>query len=119
LAHGFETPLRGIFKPAGANHQVKLPAKGSFVEITPADMAGRFSLSAVKQAEDGSGWLLRGCNTSDEPIEIRISTLKPFKNAALVNLAEKPIILLNPDPKDGRIAIILNAKEIVTLWMGQ
>jgi alpha-mannosidase len=119
LARGFETPLRGVFTPADAIHQVKLPVKGSFVEITPADLTGRFNLSAVKQAEDGSGWLLRGYSTSDEPIEIRISPIKPFKNAALANLAEQPIIPLYPDPKDGRYRIILKPREIITLWLGQ
>jgi len=117
-AFAFENGLRAVFienKPGG---NTDLPGAGSFVSISPERLAGYFCLSAVKQAEDGSGWLIRGYNSSNEHLEVRLQPLKPIKQARLANLAEQKMELLAVDKKDGSINVMVKPHEIITVWMG-
>ncbi len=61
-------------------------------------------VSAVKQAEDGRGWLVRGYNITGEAIDVTLKPWKRFKKVELVNLAEEKQAALKPD-KSGRVTV--------------
>ena len=106
-AWNFETPLRAV----GAGlHDGTLPASGSFVEVSPHE----FVISAVKEAEDGKGWLVRGYNVGGEEIEIALKPWRKFKHAARLNLAEERLSALRP-ATDGQVKFAARAHEIVTI----
>jgi len=106
-AYAFETPLRAI--PA-ALHPGELAAEGSFISHTPAE----FVISAVKAAENGKGWLVRGYNFSHESIQLNLKPLRRFEHAKHVNLAEEEISPLEMSA-DGQIRIAVGGHEIVSL----
>ncbi len=106
-AHAFETPLRGV---SADLHDGTLPASGSFVEVTPST----FVVSAIKESEDRSGWIVRGINLTDEKINASIRPWKKFKKVERVNLAEQKTGSLKPAP-DGTVTVEARGKEIVTI----
>jgi alpha-mannosidase len=55
-AHAFNAPMRAV---ATAIHSGTLPAVTAFVHAEPET----FIISAVKTAEDGGGWIVRGTNS--------------------------------------------------------
>ncbi len=106
-AYAFETPLRGV---SADLHDGTLPASGSFLEVTPST----FVVSAIKELEDRSGWIVRGVNLSDEKINASIKPWTRFKKAGRVNLAEQKTGPLKPAP-DGTVTVEARGKEIVTV----
>ncbi len=106
-ASAFETPLRAI---ATGSHPGSLPPSLSFVETTP----DTFVVSAVKPAEDGRGWILRGYNITGEALSVTIKTWKSFGKVELVNLAEEKQSTLKID-QDGRVNVPVHAHAIVSL----
>jgi mannosylglycerate hydrolase len=106
-AYAFESPLRLI--PTGL-HVGTFTATGSFLMIEPAT----FVVSAVKQCENGSGWILRGYNITGETIHVSIKLWKTFTKVMQINLAEEELSILKPD-KEGRITIPVEAKKILSL----
>ncbi|HEX7619718.1 MAG TPA: glycosyl hydrolase-related protein [Anaerolineales bacterium] len=106
-AYAFETPMRLI---RTGLHPGSLPVSGSFVQVEPA----AFVVSAVKQSEDGNGWLVRGYNITGEAIRVTLKPWKQFRKVELVNLAEKKQASLKPD-KDGCIPIPVKGYEIITV----
>ena len=88
LAYAFETPLRAV---TTAIRPGELALKGSFISHTPEE----FVISAVKEAENGEGWIVRGYNTSSETIQLNLRPLLKFENVMQVNLAEEPIAALH------------------------
>jgi mannosylglycerate hydrolase len=106
-AYAFETPLRAV---TTGIHSGDLPPTGSFVETSP----DAFVVSAVKQAEDGRGWLVRGYNITGESINVSIQPWKPFTKVELVNLAEEKQSALKPD-KTGRVTFPLGGHAIVSV----
>jgi alpha-mannosidase len=106
-AYAFETPMR---LACTSLHAGTLPVSGSFVKVEPAT----FVVSAVKQNEDGSGWLVRGYNITGEAIRVILKPWKPFKKVEQVNLAEEKQTTLKPD-KDGRVIIPVRGHEIVSV----
>jgi mannosylglycerate hydrolase len=107
LAYSFETPLRAV---TSAIHPGELAAKGSFISHSPEE----FVISAVKESEDGKGWVVRGYNTSSETIQLKLNQLGKTKNALHVNLAEEPINTLNPG-EDSSIMMCVSGHEIVSI----
>ena len=107
LAYAFETPLRAV---TTGNHSGSLPPAGSFVETTPET----FVVSAVKQAEEGDGWLVRGYNITGEGINVTLKPWMPFSKVELVNLAEEKQSGLKPD-KTGRVTFPLRGHAIVSV----
>ena len=104
-AHG--TPMR----LAGTGlHDGLLPIHGSFVDAKPAE----FVISAVKQAEDGKGWIVRGYNISGEELQVSIRPWRLFKNSERVNLAEEHITELKPD-RDGEVSFPVRGHGIATV----
>jgi alpha-mannosidase len=106
-AWAFEAPLR--LATTGI-HAGSLPPSGSFVTVTPDE----FVVSAVKQAEDGKGWIVRGYNVSGAEIDIRLRPWRVFKNAARANLAEEKTDNLKPG-RDSTVTFPVRGHEIVTL----
>jgi mannosylglycerate hydrolase len=81
-----------------------------FSETSP----GTFVVSAVKQSEDGRGWLVRGYNITGEAILIMLKPWKPFKKVGLVNLAEKRQSMLESG-ESGRVTLPVGGHKIVTV----
>ena len=57
--YAFESGLRAV---GSGLHKGSIPAQGSFLEVG----ADEFVISAVKTAEDGLGWVVRGYNLGDQ-----------------------------------------------------
>lgn len=111
LAYGFVDPLRAWPAPQPAQEEPNsLPPSGSFLQIEPA----AFVLTAVKLAEDGDGWIARGCNFSDEPLQARFKPALPYGAAWRANLAERRLEEIQPGP-DGWLAVQADPWQIVTL----
>ena len=106
-AYGFSAPLRAVSTPP---HDGKLPAKGSFIQVSPPE----FILSAVKTAEDGQGWLVRGYNITAEEIPVTLQPWRRFPHAARITLAEQPLSTLAP-AADGSVTFTARGHEIVSV----
>ena len=106
-AYAFQTELRAI---ETGIHPGELQVWSSFVSSTPAE----FIISAVKTAENGQGWLVRGYNISPEPIQASLKPFRRFAHTAQVNLAEEEISTLNIED-DGSILIPVAGNEIASI----
>ncbi len=106
-AYAFEAPLRAMITGL---HAGELPAKGAFVSHSPAE----FVISALKETEDGRGWLVRGYNVTAEQIEVTLKPWRPFASAGRVDLAEEMIGALDL-AKDGSVVLPVRGHEIVTV----
>ncbi len=110
-AHAFATPMRAV---ATDGHAGALPLSVSLVEASPRE----FVISAIKQAEDGNGIVVRGYNIGEEKIDVTLRILvgereRAFSRAARVNLNEEEIAPI--ELRDGReVAFEVRGKEIVT-----
>ncbi len=108
-AHAFAAPLRAV---ATSVHGGSLPSTASFVEVTPRE----FVISAIKHAEDGQGLIIRGYNSSDQPIDVALRSHRKFKHAARVNLNEEEVAPL--ELSDGcEVKLVVKGKEIATWKM--
>ena len=106
-AYAFQASLRAV---ETAIHGGEIPASGSFVSTSPAE----FVVSAVKETEDGRGWLVRGHNSSSEPIALRVQPLRRFSRAAQVNLAEGVVAPLTV-VRNGSVTVQVGGQEIVAV----
>jgi alpha-mannosidase len=106
-AYAYQAPLRA----AGAElHPGSLPSRGYFIETAPAS----FVVSAVKQAEDGSGLIVRGYHLLDKPASVSLETWRPFRRAVRVNLAERELEEL-PLAPDGSLALLVEPHQIASV----
>jgi len=106
-AYAFEAPLRAIVTDG---HDGLLPAQGAFVEVTPAE----FMVSAIKTAEDGRGWLVRGYNLTGQDITVTLRPWRPFTRVERVNLAEEKVAELEP-AEDGTVIFPVRGYEIASI----
>ena len=106
-AYAFNSLFRAV---STGLHAGNLASNLSFVEATP----GTFVISAVKPAEVGRAWLVRGYNISNEPISVTLKPWMPFKKVVLVNLAEEKQSPLQPD-QSGWITFPVRAHQIVSV----
>ncbi len=106
-AYGFEAPLRAV---STTLHAGQLPARASFIQVEPKE----FVVSAVKIAEDGRGWLVRGYNISDRPVTVSLNTLQEMATAERVNLAEERMGTMALGADHG-VRLDLKAHEIATV----
>jgi len=106
-AHGFEMPLQAI---TTMTHLGKMAVKGSFISHSPAE----FLISAIKETDNGKGWIVRGYNTSSETIQLNLKPLRHYKRIMKVNLAEEPISALSAGD-NGSISISVSRHEIVSI----
>ncbi|MBI5934298.1 MAG: hypothetical protein HY867_11370 [Chloroflexi bacterium] len=110
-AWNFETPLRA----AGTDvHAGTLPASGSCVRVDNAS----FVVSAVKEAEDGRGWIVRGYNIGDEEIEVTITPWRRFAKAERANMAEETVTRLKVG-RGGEASVKARGHEAVTVKFSQ
>ena len=68
-------------------HPGVLPPEASFLEVEPHG----FELTAVKEAEDGAAWVVRGVNLTSEPLRVRLRTLLPLRAVYEARLDETPL----------------------------
>jgi alpha-mannosidase len=106
-AYAFNAPLRAVDTPA---HDGTLSSSGSMVEVSPRSLV----VSAVKEAEDGSGLIVRFWNSSLKPCEAVVKCWAVPSRAALCNLAEREIEALTVS-RDGSVRLPVRGREIVTL----
>lgn len=106
-AHAFAAPLRAAVSGA---HGGSLPPAGSFLEVSPET----FVVSAVKETEDGGGWLARGYNLGSEEITVALKPWRRFKKTARTNLAEEEVAKSKPG-RDGRVTLRVRGHEIASV----
>jgi len=106
-AYHFEAPLRAV---CTTNHAGILPASASFIQVSTR----MFVISAVKQAEVGRGWLVRGYNISGEELPVTLKPWRRFKRVERVNLAERKLSSLVPG-EDGSVSFSTRGHEIVSV----
>lgn len=106
-AWNFETPLRA----AGMGiHAGTLPSSGSFIHVDKAS----FVVSAVKETEDGKGWIVRGYNIGDEEIPVTITPWRKFAKAERANMAEETVSRLKVG-RGGEVTVKARGHEVVTV----
>ncbi len=106
-AYRFETPMRVV---STGLHQGSLPASAALLQVEPPE----FVISAIKPAESGVGWVVRGYNLTGEDILVTLQPWKPFDKVDLVNLAEEKIGEVQLDEK-GRLTVPARGHAIVSL----
>lgn len=106
-AYALDAPLRAAVTGL---HTGELTSSGSFIVHSPPE----FVLSAVKETEDGSGWIVRGCNLTGAPLDVSLKPLFPFVSAAITNLAEAAQAPLTP-AADGALRFPVREHGIVTV----
>ncbi len=106
-AYAFNDPLWGI--PAGI-YPGSLPSKASLVSVQPET----FAVSAIKPAQDGNGWILRGTNLLTTPIQVELSSIFPLGKVFRARLDETNLEPL-PLDEDGRVHVTVRGCEILTL----
>jgi len=82
-AHGFNSPLRVISTDA---HTGSLPEEFAFVKVSQGD----FEVTALKQAQDGAGFVLRGHETHGKAGRVKLHFDVPVQSARFASLTEVP-----------------------------
>lgn len=106
LAHTFQTTLAGQVVSTSAG-MMKTPA--SMIDVEPAC----FLVTCVKQAEDETGWIVRGVNLSDATIDLMLKPNLLATSAALVNLDESLVSELPLNPTG--VSFAVRSKQIVSV----
>jgi len=106
-AYAFETPLRAA---SAGFHPGPLPSEGALIQVEPAG----FTLSTVKKAEDGSGWVVRGYNLTGQDMLVRMMPGLAYQAAQVVNLAEEKLADLAPEA-NGAITCPVRGHQILTV----
>lgn len=106
-AWSFDVPLRVVSTHL---HRGMLPGTGSFVTVDHPS----FLVSAVKETDDGRGWLVRGYNVGDEEIEVTITPWRKFGKSVRVNMAEQTISPLEIG-RNGEITVSVHCHEVASV----
>jgi mannosylglycerate hydrolase len=106
-AYAFQAPLRSV---STSLHAGSLPAVSSLMEASPRE----FILSAIKSAEDGKAWIVRGYNLTDHPLEVKLTPWRRFTRVEVANLAEEVLDVLIP-AADGSVLLPVGGHAIVTV----
>jgi mannosylglycerate hydrolase len=109
-AMAFNAPLRAVSRSRGNGGSNSLPASGSFLQVDPP----AFTISAVKQAEDGRGWIVRGYNLGDETIQVSLQPWRAFLQVEQVRMDETFLGSL-PVEADGSAHFFARGHEIISL----
>jgi alpha-mannosidase len=105
-AHRFAVPPRAVFVAEGKG---QLSPSGSLLSVRPES----FILSALKEAEDGQGLVVRLYNIADGPAEGEVRFEDAWQAVERTNLNEEP---LGPaEVRDGWVRLSLRPNEIATL----
>jgi alpha-mannosidase len=105
--YAFASPLSTV---STGPHKGELPLETGIVAVEPAN----FVITAVKAAEEGTGWIVRGYSVAGEPILVRLQPWRPFSRAARVRLDEEPLEALQVG-SDGQVELPVRPWEIVTV----
>lgn len=108
LAQSFQTDLNAYVAPCHDGH---LEETAQMVSVMPPE----FMITALKEAENEAGWILRGVNLSDETKELRIKPNLFYQSVELVNLDES-FIAEAPVNQVGEVELPVGAHKIVTLF---
>ncbi len=101
-------PLEPVQAGAGRGD---LPQRQGFLKIAPDTI----QISAYKQAENGTGWVLRLYNPCKETVSCAVTVPKTIVRATQVTLEELPMAELGMD--EGNIALDMAPKKIVTVLL--
>lgn len=71
-------------------------------------------LTALKPPQNGKGWILRLLNPTNERVEVSVTPNRRAKYVRLANLAEEPLLIIEPDA-NGTIHLTIEAQKLVTL----
>src|SRR6201999_4554347 len=82
-AHSFNSPLRVV---ATDEHEGSLPASNSFMTVD-----GNFEITALKKAETGDEFILRGHETLGTDSTVRLKLSLPVKSVWSADLLEKQL----------------------------
>jgi hypothetical protein len=95
-------------------HNGPLPLSDSLI----ASSNPNFRISAVKLPEDAdrSGMIVRGCNTTDEPIWITLTPWRPFATIEVVTLDEAPTGGKLAVESNGAVRFKAAPHRILTFW---
>lgn len=109
-AYSFQVPFKSVVSAPKEGH---LPSSGTMIEVDHA----AFYITAVKEAEDQQGYIVRGYNQSDEPIHVNMRSHMLANRAARVRLDEAFVEDLTLGA-DGTVSFDAKPKEIVTIYFG-
>ena len=107
LAQSFQTDLD---IRTSSLHPGSLPAESAMVEVSHAE----FMITAIKEAEDESGWVVRGVNLGEETIRLHLKPNMLNKSAHLVNLDESLVHDLVQQP-DGSVELEVPSRHIISI----
>lgn len=107
LAQSFQTDLD---VRTSSLHPGSLPAESAMVEVSHAE----FMITAIKEAEDESGWVVRGVNLGDETIHLHLKPNMLNKSAHLVNLDESLVHDLVQHP-DGSVELEVPSRRVISI----
>ena len=88
-----------------------LPQRAGFLTLEPAVM----QISAIKRSEDGSGWIVRFYNPTEDRHTATLAVPEPIARAFEVTLEELPRNEL--EVRDRRITLDVGPKKIITLLL--
>jgi len=106
-AQAFNAPLRAVPTPA---HTGTLSSHGSFVEVGPDNLI----VTAVKEAEDSNGLIVRFWNTDEAACEATVKFWQKPASISLCTLGERIVSPLDMDAT-GIVTVPARGREIVTL----
>ncbi len=106
-AYAFDAPLRAM---AAGVHPGWLPGMAGLIRAVPDE----FVISALKPAEDGSGWIVRGYNIGAAGISVTLTPWRRFAQSARATLAEAVVAELTT-AADGSVTFPARGHEIVTV----
>ncbi|MEL7643699.1 MAG: glycosyl hydrolase-related protein, partial [bacterium] len=86
------------------------PSSGSFLDIHPDS----FQVTAIKPAEDRTGWIVRGFNLLDVPLQCTLQFRVPVDKVFFANLAEEILEPVDLDT-EGKASFTAPAHKIITL----
>ena len=107
LAQSFQTDLD---IRTSSLHPGSLPAESAMVEVSHAE----FMITAIKEAEDESGWVVRGVNLGEETIRLHLKPNMLNKSAHLVNLDESLVHDLVQQP-DGSVELEVPSRHVISI----
>lgn len=73
-----------------------------------------FVITAVKRAEDGRGWIVRGYNPTQKARTITLRPWRPFPSAQRARMDETPIEDLAA-AEDGSVTLLVRPNQVITL----
>ena len=108
LAQSYQTDFEAVVAPLQIG---RLPERAEMVSVAPSE----FLITALKEAENESGWILRGVNLSDASINLKLKPSLPYLSVELVNLDESYLGEVKTNDA-GEVELPVAAHKIVTLF---